>query len=372
MGRCLGSGPRSDNNQIKMVFHGIISSVFFMRFVAHCACPALLYHPLVLHLPTAPESFIDQRLAVPFPGTTAPPDRRNPMTASPYAGPLYILKATFWFSLGNILVKLAGSELPFMEIVLGRSLVGLALCLFFLRGSGVSSLGHDRRMLLYRGGSGFIALACSFYALVHLPMADAIVLFYTNPVFAALLGFLILKERLGPRSIACILISLTGVILVARPSFLFAGTAGLHPLNTAIALTAAFFAGLSYVIMHDLGRREHPLVIVMALYLVSAPLSLLFSLPGWQWPTGYDLLLIAGIGTLTQFGQFYLTRALSVETAGRATAMANIHIVFVALWGVIIFNEIPDHIGIFGTLLIVGSTTWLAMEKSTEKRHDRS
>lgn len=294
------------------------------------------------------------------------------MTASPYAGLISILKATFWFSLGNVLVKLAGSELPFMEIVLGRSLVGLGLCLFFLRGSGVAGLGHDRRKLLFRGVSGFIALACSFHALVHLPMADAIVLFYTNPVFAALLGFLLLGERLGLRSIGCILASLSGVVLVARPTFLFAQGGGLSVLNTTIALTAAFFAGLSYVIMHDLGRREHPLVIVMALYLVSAPLSLVLSLPGWQWPNWYDLLLIVGIGTLTQLGQFHLTRALSIESAGRATAMANIHVVFVALWGALIFNEIPDSTGIFGTVLIVAGTTWLAMEKSTEKGHVRS
>lgn len=291
------------------------------------------------------------------------------MAAFKSSGPLYILKATFWFSLGNVLVKMAGSDLPFMEIVLGRSLVGLGLCLFFLRGSGVSSLGRDRRKLLYRGLSGFIALACSFHALVHLPLADAIVLFYTNPIFAALLSFLMLGERVTLRGAACILASLTGVVLVSKPSFMFAQTTGLDPVNTTIALTAAFFAGLSYVIMHDLGRREHPLVIVMALYLVSAPISLAFSLPGWQWPNMYDLLLIAGIGTLTQFGQFYLTRGLSVETAGRATAMANIHVVFVALWGVLFFGEIPDHAGLFGTLLIVGSTTWLAMGNPTETTH---
>ena len=288
------------------------------------------------------------------------------MAASRYAGPIIILKATFWFSLGNVLVKMAGSELPFMEIVLGRSLVGLGLCLFCLRGSGVSSLGHDRRKLLYRGISGFIALACSFYALVHLPLADAIVLFYTNPIFAALLGFMLLGERLTLHGMGC---TLLGVVLVARPSFLFAQSSGLDPLNTAVALIAAFFAGLSYVIMHDLGRREHPLVIVMALYLVSAPLSLAFSLPGWQWPNMYDLLLIAGIGTLTQFGQFYLTRGLSIETAGRATAMANIHVVFVALWGVLVFGEIPDSLALLGTLLIVGSTTWLAMGKPAETPH---
>ena len=272
------------------------------------------------------------------------------------------IKCAFWFSLSSVLVKSLGDRLPVEEIVLGRAVVGLVLCMYLLRGSGASSLGVNRKLLLLRGLLGFVGLYCMFSAFVHLPLADAVVLFYVNPVFAALLGFFLLGERFGAKSASCVALSLTGVMLVARPSFLFGAGEQLDPHYVAVALLGAVASACVYVLMRRLSRDEHPMVIVLYLYLVTAPLALLLSLPHWIWPQGIEWLMLVGIGTATQFAQVNLTKALTLEPVGRATATGNVQVVFAACWGVLIFGEIPDPLRLTGAACVIAGTVLLALQ----------
>ncbi len=273
------------------------------------------------------------------------------------------IQSAFWFSLANALVRLVGNNLPSMEITLGRSVVGLALCAFAFRKTGIN-FGKNKKLLLLRGATGFVALFCAIYAVTHLPLADAITLFYTNPVFALLLGIIFLKERPGARAILCVMTSMTGVLLITRPAFLFSGTS-LDTFSTCVALTAALFAAAAYVTMHSIGKKENPITITLYLYLVSGPVSFLFSLPGWVWPTGQDLLYLLGIGGLTQLGQIYLVKALCLEQAGTVTAVGTIQVAFVTGIGILFFQEHPVFLSACGTLLIAASAVVLNLRQRT-------
>lgn len=278
-------------------------------------------------------------------------------------GALYILLGAFCFSLSSLCVKMAGKRLPFLEIVLGRSIVSVALCMLFIRKAGVKSLGNNKKFLLLRGCFGFIALSCMFFSLVHIPLASAVVLFYTHPIFAAILSFLFLRERIGIIGILCIIISLCGVVFVAKPPFLFKSTVSIRTFYTLVPVMAAFFAASAYVTIRKLGTSENPYVIVLYLYLITLPLSFLLVLPYWVWPTPLELALIIAIGVFAQIAQVNLTKGLSLETAGKATAIGNIQIVFVAIWGFLFFDELPDIWLIIGALLIITSTVILSQAK---------
>lgn len=286
-----------------------------------------------------------------------------PAESTGHTGIYYVAKGAFWFSLGVLFIKTIGQDLPVVEIALGRSAFGLIFVYYMARRAGAVKPRGGHSLLILRGLLGFIPLLAGFYAFTKLPLADAVVLFNTNPIWAALLSFIILKERLGYAGAACVAVSLVGVVLVARPPFIFGGVEHLDPLGAASALGAAFFAGLIFTLIRKISRTEHPLTIVLYFYLVAAPLALVLSIPVWVTPSPWQWLLLIGIGFFTQAGQLNMTKGLALVSAGKAAAGHTMQIVFAAIWGAIFFSEVPTWLSLAGALIIIASTVVLGSLK---------
>ena len=99
-----------------------------------------------------------------------------------------MLVGTLFFSAMSVFAKLAGERLPTMELVLARVVVTLVMCWWALRSLPISPLGNNKKLLLLRGFAGFMGLSCYFYAINHLPLADATVIQFCNPMLAALIA----------------------------------------------------------------------------------------------------------------------------------------------------------------------------------------
>ncbi len=262
----------------------------------------------------------------------------------PSRGLRYMAGGAFFFALMSLMVKMAGARLPTMEVVLARSVITLVLSLALIRHLGVSPWGNRKGLLLTRGILGFVSLSAFYFAVIHLPLADATVIHYTNPVFTAILAALFLSERLGGREVALTLAGLAGVVVMVRPTFLFGGeVSALPPLPVAAAITGALFSAAAYTAVRALGRSETPAVVVFWFSLVSVVAAFPFALArGFVVPTGREWGLLLGIGLATQFGQLLITAGLREERAGRAMAVAYLQIVFAAGLGILFLAEIPD------------------------------
>ena len=264
--------------------------------------------------------------------------------------------SAFWFSAMSLLVKVAGARLSSMEIVLVRAVVTLALSWALVRRAKLDPWGNRKGMLLLRGLLGAAALNCFYFSIVHLPLAEATVIQYTNPVFAALLAALLIRERLGVRELTGVVASMIGVMMIARPSFLFAGAPAMNPLHIAIAVAGALFSATAYVTVRMLRGADDALVIVFYFPLVTVPLVLPFAIADWIAPTPFEWVILLGIGITTQIAQVYMTRGLQLEPTGRATAVGYLQIVFAAVWGALLLGERPDRWSALGALVIVGGT----------------
>lgn len=278
------------------------------------------------------------------------------------SGARHMALGAFWFSIMAVLVKTAGQNLPSQQIVLVRGVITLVLSTALVMRAGISPWGaRERRgLLVLRGSFGFAALSFFYTSLVHLPLAEANLIQYTNPVFTAILAAWLLGERMGRREVLCVAASLAGVVLVVRPvSLLSGGPTVVSPHAATIALAGALCSALAYVTIRRI-KGENPLVIVFYFPLVTVPATLPFALPQWVWPTPMEWLILAGIGIATQIAQVNMTRGLQMETAGRATAVAYLQVVFAAVWGVAFFGERPDAWIIAGATLVLASTVVLA------------
>lgn len=194
--------------------------------------------------------------------------------------------AAFAFSVMSLLVKLVGRTLPPQEIVLVRGMVTLAMSYVAIRAAGLDPAGDRKGLLLVRGLLGFAAVSAFFYAVIHLPLADATVIHYTNPVFTSILAALVLAEPIRARDALSLALSLVGVVLIARPTFLFGGTVPVDAVAVGVALLGAALSAGAYVTVRALRKTEHPLVIVLWFGVITTLGSVPASAPVFTLPTG--------------------------------------------------------------------------------------
>jgi drug/metabolite transporter (DMT)-like permease len=279
--------------------------------------------------------------------------------------------SAFWFSVMSLGVKAAGRRLPSQEVVLVRGVITLALSWAVLRraGLGVRGAGRVRQAeLLLRGALGTAGLTCFYASLVRLPLAEATLLQYTNPLWAAALAAAALGERVRARDALALGAGLAGVAMVVGPG-LAGARAGVGAGPAAVGLLGALCSAAAYVVIRRMsggdGRPpEDPRRVTLYLPLVTVPATLPAALPAWVWPTAGEWLVLAGVGASTQLAQTYMTRGLQRERAARATAVGYLQLVFAALWGWLVFGDRPAAWTAAGAATIVAGTLALAFGRA--------
>ena len=258
------------------------------------------------------------------------------------------------FALMAAFVKEAGQlGIPLLQIIFVRAVISVVLSLADIWRARVHPLGHRRVLLLGRGASGFLALTGVFYALIHLSMAQATVLQYLHPVFTAFLAFLFLAERPTTATIACIVLSLLGLICMVSPYWCEPNNADVPLWPVLAGLAGALGSGVAYTLVRKLVATEHPSVIVLYFPLVCLPGTRLLGGGDFVWPavTGWWVLL--GVGCFTQLGQLALTKAMQLDAASRVTSLSYVQIIFAAILGWLAFGEIPTQATLLGGGLIL-------------------
>ncbi|MEM8601258.1 MAG: DMT family transporter [Bacteroidota bacterium] len=280
----------------------------------------------------------------------------------------YMAGSAFFFSLMALFVKLSGQAgVPSMQIVFARCAVMLVLTYAMLWQAGVTSRGVDRRNLFLRGFTGFTALSIFYYALTEIPLGDAATIYNTAPVHTALLAGLFLHERVRPVVLIAIALSLVGVTLIAKPSFVFSSAETSYPAWIVYAaLGGAFLSGAAYTFVRKLKDTDHALVVILWFSWVGALGALPFAFTpllgvegrgafaAWVLPSGWAWLWLLMVGVMTHIAQVCLTRGLHLEAAGRASAVGYLQVVFAFVWGLLFFGTIPDALTLLGAGIVVG------------------
>ncbi|KLN66685.1 membrane protein [Vibrio sp. VPAP30] len=268
-----------------------------------------------------------------------------------------MLLSALGFALMSACVKYVSNYgIPVFEIVAARALVSLVISYIDLKRKRISIWGNNKPLLFVRGTVGTIALMCVYYAVTTLPLAEATILQYVHPVFTALLGVLFLKERIQSSTIICIAFCLAGLWLMVQPTMSEGPSSELPLISIVTALFGAFGSSIAYVIVRALSQSEDSSVIIFYFPLVALPTSLLLVWNEFVWPSLYLTLVLVLVGIFTQVGQYGLTKAMQTQAAGKASAYSYIQIVFSALLGVLVFNEMPSiwtYLG--GGLIVTGA-----------------
>lgn len=276
-------------------------------------------------------------------------------------GALWMLLAGAVFTAQGALVKLLGMRLDSFQIAFFRCAIGVLTIAPFIVGpyltQGATALFMTGRpwMHLARALVGVGGLFCGFYAVTHMPLADATAISFTKPLFMIVLAVLFLGEQVRWRRWTATAVGFAGVLIIMRP-----GTQSFQP-AALVALLGSFLVADVIVLVKKLSATERNVTILFYFAVITAIVAAVPALFVWQTPTRYELGLLVLVGIAATLGQACSLRAYR---AGEATAVVPFdyaRLVFAAAYGYLFFAEVPDMWTWIGAAVLVASTLYIAL-----------
>lgn len=264
----------------------------------------------------------------------------------------WMVVAGFLFALMGVFVKLGARHFSSAELVFYRSLIGLVVIYAIVRQQGLSLATSHRRMHIWRGLSGFFALMMFFYAIGALPLASAITLNYTSPLFLALLLTVVLKQKPQWWLIGALVVGFAGVVLLLSPSF-----DGRDFWPRLLGLASGMLAGVAYLNVKQLGQAGEPeWRVVFYFTLVSTIGAGLWMLVHQFHAVTWDTLpILLGLGTTATLAQLAMTRAYRLGNTLVVGSLAYSAVVFASLFGILLWGEVLPLTSWIAIALIVAS-----------------
>lgn len=286
----------------------------------------------------------------------------------------------FVFSIQDAILKgLSGDHAVTLAIVI-RSLVGIPLLLVMVQAEcGLARLKTKAWPLLMLRGAILLTSYTTYYlAFPALPLAEAIALFFTSPIFVTLLASLVLHEKVSMKSWIAVLGGFVGVLIILKP-----GTGLFEPAALLSLFSAASYA-LAMVLARKFGTNEPTTVMafyVNGTYLIGASAiaaifaslgiselghpSLDFLVRPWAMPGARDLLLMGLCGVIAAVAMSLLTHAYRLARANLVTVFEYSGMLWVPLWGYLLFSEVPTVETVVGTAIIIAAGVFAVRSQGT-------
>jgi drug/metabolite transporter (DMT)-like permease len=278
-----------------------------------------------------------------------------------------MLASTFVFGAMAVMIKLASVHLHTFEVAFFRNFFGLVATLPLLWRHGSMLLRTPRLgRYLFRCAIGLVSMFAGFWAIGHLPMAQAIALSYSSPLFVTIFAALLLHETVRARRWTAVALGFLGVIVLLRP--------GADSFNafSLIAVGAAVFNGLVSIQIKELSRTEPADRIVFWTTFLWVLMSAPPAIAVWAWPQGMTWLWVVLAGLLGTGGHMLWTRALKLGEVTALMPISFMQLPLVALAGYLWFGEVLDRWTVVGAAIIVGTNVYITHREADLARRAES
>lgn len=256
------------------------------------------------------------------------------------------------FACMGVLVKLGATRFSSDELVFYRSFFSLLIVYAMLHSAKVRLTTRHWQGHMWRGLSGTVAMLLFFHCITVLPLATAITLNYTSSLFISALTVLVLKEKFHLPLSSALAVGFVGVVLLLHPTLEQEQFA-----SGLLGLGSGFLAAIALLNVRQLGVLGEPgLRVVFYFNLIATVASGIWMLPGeLHTPTLSDLPLLVALGASATFAQLAMTRAYRTGHTLVVGSLAYSTIVFSALFGLLLWQELLSLSAWLGIALIIAS-----------------
>ena len=288
------------------------------------------------------------------------------MTAQkPVKGVLWMVVTGLLFVCVTAVVKHVGTSLPGQQAAFMRYFLGLVFLIPMIKPIRDAHLSKRAiKLFALRGLFHSIGVACWFYAMTKISIAEVTAMNYLSPVYVTIGAAIFLGERLAARRIAAVCFALLGAFIILRPGFREISTG-----HIAMLFTAALFAG-SYLIAKIMADEVSPVVVVGMLSIMVTIGLFPMAIAVWVTPTWTQTGWMFLLACLATAGHYTMTLAFAAAPVTVTQPVTFLQLVWAVLLGALVFHEPIDQWVIAGGLVILGSVlfiTWreYALKKTT-------
>lgn len=260
-----------------------------------------------------------------------------------------MLISTLGFSLMGLFVKLTG-DIPVAQKTLFRTIIGTAIAYATLRRMHIPLSGiRHWKLLTLRSVLGTIGILINYYALDHLILSDADVIFRLNVIFVMLLSWIFLGERMTRVQLTASVVAFLGLILIIKPAF------SVRFIPYLIALGGSVAAGGAYTLVRKLGQKEHPAVVVFFFSAFTTVVLLPYVALHFEPMSGIQWMYAILSGVMASVGQFGITIAYKLAPASEISIFSYLGVVFATVFSILFFDRFPDIWSLIGYGIVFGS-----------------
>ena len=271
---------------------------------------------------------------------------------------LNILSIVF-FSIMVIFIRKASENLHILEVVFFRNLLAFIVMLPLLTSTGLAAIKMNNTKLFFmRGFFGAIGMLAGFTCLTLIPLAQATAISFSKPIFITIGATIFLGEIIKARRIAAIIIGIIGMLIIVQP--------GVNSLSFGImlAIIAALAHSINALIVKKLTLTDSPQAIVMWMVIILIPITFVPAATVWQWPSFETWLYLWGIAIVGTLAHFSWTKSYTMAEITSLESIEFIKLPIMALFGWIIFLEIPGTWTWIGGSIIFISTIYISRREA--------
>lgn len=272
--------------------------------------------------------------------------------------------ATIMFSTASALTKWQVGVYPVGEVVFSRSISSLMVggaVMLPMTGFAVFATRRPRDHLA-RGLSQATSQTLFALAFTLLPLAGAVSINFSAPLFAALVSILWLKERAGLARWAALLTGFVGVLIVTNP-----GENSLT-LGALFALGNAVMYGSVTVAVRGMTKTESANTLIIWQLTTVAFFHSFLLLFGWRWPAPADAVMLFGSGFANAIGQYFWTQSLRLAPATAVAPFYYLMLVWAIGFGFFIWGDVPSAGLLVGSVIVVASGFFLFWREARLQR----
>ncbi len=275
-------------------------------------------------------------------------------------GALFAISAAAAFSVTGACVKAASAHAPNEVVVFFRSAVSLLALLPWILRRGVSSL-YSQRIggHLWRAAFGVSAMYAFFYAIGRMPLAEAMLLTYSTPLFIPFIAWFWIGEKPPFVVYPAALTGLLGITLIVKP-----GAVDIDWVAGFVGACSGVLAACAMVSIRRISDTEPAPRIVFYFVAMATVISAIPMLWAWQAPDTTTLLQLIGAGLTATIGQLCLTRAYASAPAARVGPFTYAAVIFSALIAWLLWDERMDQWSALGSLLVIATCVMVGWKRS--------
>ncbi|HYH37149.1 MAG TPA: DMT family transporter [Azospirillum sp.] len=281
-------------------------------------------------------------------------------------GIVSMLAAMVLMTVMNALAKHLAAHYPLTEVTFFRNLFALlpATAMVVAAGGRTCLRTKHWRGHLWRAVVGLTSMGLLFWSYHLLPLADAMAISYSAPLFLTALSVPLLGERVGPFRWGAVAVGFVGVLIIVQPG-------GALDKGAAVALAAALAYALAMVAMRQLGRTERPVTTVFYFTAIATLLSGLTLPFAWAAPGWGDVGLMALMGLAGGGSQYFSTRAYALAPAVVIGPFSYAGILWAVLLGWLVWGDVPSVAMMTGAGIVVASGLLILFREThrAEPRH---